>query len=274
MADAITGNTELSSQKTALIDNMAQMELAANTILAPTIRNVSDRAIPGSLSIAFPRLTSFTASDRAEGVAGDATALTSANDVMLLEHKPYVAYIIDSVTELQTMVNNDIEFAKRAGTAFARRLDTEIVTELEAAGTVTTTAGAISQAIVLEMREALFDAFADMTKLTLAIGGDSESVLLAIDDFIRADHYGEKVIERGVLGRLYGVKVVVSNLIGTTTFYMYEESGIAHGFQQGITSSRESDNTFGSKAERVAFDAVFGVQAMQNSTLIIKDNNA
>lgn len=273
MADAITGNTELSTQKMALIDSMAQKELAANTVLAPTIRNVSDRATPGSLSIAFPRLTSFTASDRTEGAAGDATALTSANDVMLLEHKPYVAYIIDSVTETQTMVNNDIEFAKRAGTSFGRRLDTEIVTELEAAGTATTTVGAITKAIVLEMREALFDAFADMDKLTLAVGGDSESTLLNIDDFVRADHYGEKVIQRGVLGKLYGVKVVTSNLIGTTTFYMYEESGIAYGFQQGVKSSRESDNSFGSSAQRVAFDAIFGVQALQNSTLIIKDNN-
>ena len=78
MADAIVGNTQLGATKQALISAVVQKEIAFKAMLAGVVKNVSEFAVPGALSIGFPKLTSFTADNRASGAPGDATVLTSS----------------------------------------------------------------------------------------------------------------------------------------------------------------------------------------------------
>ena len=104
MADTVAGNTELGATKQDLIAALVQRELQFKAKLLPYFTDVSAYCIPGSKSISFPKLTSFTVVDRAEAAAGDATALTATVDQLSLDNNAYIAYIIDSMTKKQSSI--------------------------------------------------------------------------------------------------------------------------------------------------------------------------
>jgi len=277
MADAIHGNTELGATKQDLIASFVQRELQAEAKLVPTIWDLSQFAVKGAQSVSIPKLDSFSVINRASAAAGDATVLTSTVDKLDLDFCAYVAWIIDSCDEVQSTLNYQLEAAGRAAKAHGRYVDTQIITELESVGAATTTVGAISKSIILEMRETLLGNNANPNDLYLSVGVDSEAVLLAEADFVRPDAYGSARIPSGVLGSLYGVNVVVSNLIGASTFYMYESMGMGVAFQKAPQMADQGANEYGSGARRVSLDQLFGVKGMQvtagTSALVVKDNN-
>ena len=282
MADVITGDAQLASTKQDLIAEIVQRELQAEAKLMPTWTDVSRFAVKGAQSISFPKLDSFSVINRASGVAGDAAALTASVDKLDLDQRAYVAWLVDCNDEVQTTIDAQLEFARRAATAHGRNFDQVGIAELEAAGVATTTIGDISKDVILEMREGLCSRNADLNRLWLAVGCDSESLLLKEADFVRADAYGSSSIPTGVIGRLYGVNVVVSNLIGASTYYMYEQGSVAFGFQKGPNMSEQMANEYGSQSKRFAMDQLFGMQALQlgqagvgatESALIVKDGN-
>lgn len=282
MADLITGNTQLSSVKQDLIAAVVQKELAFQAKLTPYFTDVSMFAAPGAKQVSFPRLTSFTVIDRASGVQGDASQLVSSVDTLLLDINAYVAWIIDSSDAIQSAIPAQLEFAKRAAAAHGRYVDTQIITELEAVGVPTTTAGNLTAAIILEMQETLLENDADPGALALFIAPAQRTVLLQISEFRNAEIYGQAVIPSGVVGSLYGMPVVVHNGLSTQQYFMAEKSGLAYGFQMGPSYSEQMANEFGSQAKRAVLDQLFGVEGMQKglkgvlatqSPLVIKDNN-
>lgn len=273
MADLIHGNTQLGATKQDLIAALVQKELAAKANLLPTVLDVSSFAVKGAKSISFPKMGSFTPINRASGAAGDAAVLTATVDQLDLDFNAYIAWIVDSSDEVQSTVAWQMELAKRAASGHGRYVDTQIIAALEAEGTATTTAGAISRDIFLEMRQTLLTANAELDELSFVCGPGSETALLKIDEFTRAEVYGSAVIPAGVLGKLYGIPVLVNNQIGANTFYMYAKSGLAVGFQKAPQMSVQGANEYGSNAERHAMDQLFGVKGMQGAALIVKDNN-
>lgn len=282
MADVIHGNVELASTKMDLIASIVQKELAFQAKLIPTVTDYSFLVGKGAKSLSLPLATSFTATDRASAVCGDATALTFSAEQMLLNHCAYVSWIVDSCDEIQSTVNVQAELAKRAASAHGRKVDTEIIAELELVGQATTTAGNISKEIVLEMREVLCKRFADMNMLTLLVGCDSEKILLGLADFVRPDAYGSAIVPSGVLGKIYGANVVVHPGLAAGQFFMYEQGAAAIAFQQAPKLANQKEICYGSGAERWVMDALYGIKGLGIaqagagagiSALAVKDNN-
>lgn len=269
MADLIHG---VGPTKQDLIAALVQKELAAKANLLPTVTDVSRFAVKGAQSIKFPKLTSFTPINRAFGAAGDAAVLTATNDQLDLDLNAYVAWIVDSSDEVQSTIEWQSELAMRAASGHGRYVDTQLIAELEAEGAAATI-GAISRDIFLEMRETLLAANAELDELHFVCGPDSETKLLKIDEFTRAEVYGSSIIPAGVLGKLYGVPVRVNNQVAANSFYMYAQSGICIGFQKSPSMSSQGANEYGVNAERHAMDQLFGVKALQGSALIVKDGN-
>lgn len=272
MADAITGDTELVATKQDLVAAMVQRELQAAAKLLPTVSDFSQFAVKGAKTVKVPRLDSFTAVDRASGAPCDATVLTAATDDIALDQCLCVSWIIDSCDEIQSNINSQMEFAKRAASAHGRKVDELIIADLETSAN-TATVGAISRDIVLEMREFLLSANADPNSLWLTLGPDQESELLKIAEFTRADIYGSSNIPDGMIGRVYGVNVVISNLVGASTYYMYDKAAQAVAFQQRPQLASQSEIQYGSGAERFVLDQLLGTSLMQNGALVIKDGN-
>lgn len=282
MADVITGNTQLTATKQDLIAAIVQKELAFQAKLTPYFTDVSMFCVPGAKTISFPKLSSFTVVDRASGAQGDASVLTSSVDTLDLEWNAYVAWIIDSSDEIQSAIPAQVEFARRAAAALGRYVDTKILAELETVGVATTTAGAISRDIVLEMRASLLKHHAQLDQLMLAISPDDEATMLKIAQFTEAQIYGSSNVPNGVIGSVYGVKVVVHPGLVANQYYMAEKNGLCYGFQKAPSMSDQGANEYGTAAKRVAMDQLFGVQGLEIaqdgvgaglSALVVKDNN-
>lgn len=283
MADAIHGNTELANTKQDLIAARVQKEIQFRAKLAPVFMDVSSFAVKGAKSISFPKLTSFTATDRPTGAAGDATVITDSVDQLDLDQRPYVAWIVDPNDEVQSTLAFQMEAAARAASAHGRRFDNDVITEMEAVGIATTTAGDISYAITLEMREEYLDNEGEMDMATWVVSGDQETFLLNIDEFKRQDVYGPNgAIRAGQIGTLFGAPVLRHNGLGAQTFYLAGREGLAYGFQRSPAMDNEAANTYGVGARRWAMDQLYGVKGMLigegsagvgESAHIIKDNN-
>jgi hypothetical protein len=264
MADVISGG--LANTKQALISSLVQKELAFNAILKNTIMDVSPFAVAGALSIAFPKLTSFTVVNRTEGAQGDATALTSSLDTMLLDFRAYVAYVIDAVTKKQANINVEMEYAKFAAAAHGRYVDEQIIVALAGAATAFINVGAdvnVTYANLLTMRKNLMKADAVMSNSVIIASPEQEAVLFGLDEFKRADVYGQGNIPTGVIGSILGMPIYVHNGLADKQLFMYEKSALAIGFQSSPAMSSQGSNEYGVGSERVAIDQLFGIKALQ-----------
>lgn len=283
MADVIVGNTQLDSSKMAMIAAAAQKSLAFNVKLLPTVSDLSFMVGKGMLSLALPKLGEFTVTNRASGVAADATVLTDGSDLMLLNQVPHINFIIDPQDEIQSRLDVQMEYAMRAAAAQGRYVDSAIVTELNTVGTAFGT-GAITKTWVLDAREYIAGNNGDLSNCVLAVNAGSERDLLAIDDFVRYDStgLGPAPVVSGLIGRIYGIPVVVSNAFGADKYAMWEKSGIAVAFQRQATIGTAPTVEFGPTAQRWAIEAQFGVKGLQiqvgtaaasKSALVAKDGN-
>jgi hypothetical protein len=282
MADAIFGATQTDAVKMELITSVVQRELIEGAVVAPRALNVSQFAEAGLKSIEFPKAGSLTIVNRAEGVAGDAAVIPYLTDKMDLNFNAYVAWIVDYKSAVQSRVSTQLDLAARAARAHAAYLDQQIIAELETAGNAIATTGDITYDIVLEMRELFRQREGRLNEATLLVGTDQEAALLDLEEFKRAEVYGQAVIPSGVLGRVLGIDVVVSTKVAAESYYLFDREAIAFGLQAGPSYSEQGANQFGSQARRAVLDQIFGVKALQVgmggaaagvSALIIKDAN-
>lgn len=279
----ITGDAALAATKQEVIVALVQKELISEGVLAPTVLDVSRFAGKGAKSISFPKAGSFTVENRASGAAATTQNLTFAADKMDLEFRATVAWLIDSMDELQSTVEVEGEYAVRAARAHAVYLETKIITELETVGVVNAAAvGDITDAIILSMRKNLLKRKANKMRLSLAIAPDQEAIMLAIAKFVSAEQYGSPVIPAGALGKIYGVPVFVSTELAAQQYFMYDAEGCAIGFQRGPQLDDRKAPEYGAGSQLKVLDQLFGVQGLQlgyqgvgatESALVEKDAN-
>lgn len=262
MADLIIGSTQIDATKQAAIVEKVQRELKHKARLAGTVTDVSGFAVPGIKSISFPKLTSMTIANRASGVAGEAQTVTATADKLDLSFNAYCAWIVDAMDELQSSVKWQVELAVRAAAAHGRYVDAQIIAELANVAQETTTAGSISKAIAIELRENMVKNHVDPNECTLLLSPAEYSKALAIDEFIAADKYGQSNLPSGVIGKLFGLNVMEYSGL-TSGFYCYHKDALALGFQKAPAMSAQDANEYGTSSKRVAMDQLFGVKGMQ-----------
>jgi len=267
MADLITGNTQLSPTKAEVIAAVVQKELAFQAKLLPYVTNVSQFAVKGANNISFPKLSSFTITNRASGSQGDSSVLTATKDTIALSFNAYCAWIIDSMDEVQTSIEAQMEFAKRAAAAHGRYVDTQILAVAESDAGLDVGAAPITRDLILDMREQMVKSFANLADTVLVIGPDQEKEMLKIAEFTQAQVYGGIVIPNGVIGSVYGTPVVMHQGVAAGKAYMWAKEGIALGFQKNPAMSSQGANEFGTSAQRVAMDQLFGVDSLQKAEL-------
>ena len=285
-------DTSLASTKQEVITEIAQRALISASVMMPTMMDVSNRAVKGSKQVSLPKNTSlFTVENRATGVAGTNQDLTFGKDTMDLDIRAHIQWLVDADDEVESRLDVQRELIDRASREHARDFDARVFTEMEAAAIVTTTAGDISQDVVLEMRQVLCQNKAMMNDLWLDLGCDQEAIMLKIDPFVSAEKYGSAIIPQGVLGAIYGVKVVSSPELSAQQFFMHERAGIAFALQRAPAFDESPQPQFGVGAKLQVLAQKYGIQALQlgvpgafkadgttalgaaESALIIKDNN-
>lgn len=263
MPDVITGNTQLAATKADLIATVAQRELAFAAKLMPTITDVSQFAIPGHKSIRFPKLTSFVVEERASAVAGEIQTLTSSVDTLNLNIPAYISWLVDQNDAIQTRIDFQLEASARAAAAHGRLVDSKIIAELQ------TVAGLdidvpLTAAKILQAREFLVKNDANMADVVFVVSPNLERVMLGLDEFSKADIFGGGApIFSGVIGKVYGVPVIVHNGLADNNALMYEKTGCAIGFQKAPAYGEQPELAYGVGAMRAAMDALYGVKGLQ-----------
>lgn len=258
----ITGHTELGPTKQDIVAAAVQKELKFSAVLMNYVTDVSEFAIKGARSIRFPKLSSFTAQNRASATAGTPQVLNATTDQLNLTHNAYVQWVIDSVDEYQSVMAARVEFARRAASALGRYVDTEILNEVKGNAGFVAAATALRDKI-LECRSFLRRNEAMLDQIVIVASPEMETELLKVDEFSRADVYGSAVIPQGVIGKIYGMMVVTHAGLANDEIYMWEKSGIAVGFQQQPNYASQPDIDYGTKALKEAMDQLFGVKALQ-----------
>lgn len=267
------GDTELGSTKNDLIISLVQRELIKKAVVMPTVRDASAFAVKGAQSVALPRAGSFSVEDRATTAQASLVNVTYAVDTINMDRMATIGWVVDPQDGRHSAVDVEIDLAQRAARSHAADFDTQVIAGLEASSTATTTAGAITKDIFLEMRRSLLEAQANPDNLWFLYGPESEEDLLGISEFTESQIYGSPVIPEASLRRVYGVNLVMSTGITGTSFYMYDGDGYGFAMSKGLSMGERDAPEYGVGAKLSVMDQHWGHAQLQNGALLYKDNN-
>lgn len=268
MADIITGNTELAASKMDFIAEMALRELEFAVKLKPFTTDYSGFASKGVKSIELPNLESFTVGDRASATKGDATTLSVSNDVIDLNLRKYVSWLVDTNDEVQSRLDVQAEYAKRAASAHGRDCDSQIVSVLDGAASENINGAApadITRDSILAMREHLLSNEAQREDIVLMLPVSMETAMLKIEEFTRADAYGSSNIPAGQIGQVFGIPCVVTNSFAGQQAYMYSKEAVGIAFQRNVQIDSQKEIEFGVGAERWMMDVLYGISHLYDN---------
>lgn len=258
----------LPNSKNDLIISRVQRELEANIKVLPFLTDLSAFASKGVKQIEVPRLSSFTAANRTFGAAFSESTLTDATDALALDQNSGVMWIEDKADEIQSSIEFRMEASKKAAAAVGRFVSDAIYTGIDAAAGSSLNGAVpadVTKANMLDLREYVLCNEGRVEDMVYLVGCDQESVLLNIADFIRADSYGSQptALQSGVIGRLYGVPVIIDNGIKSQQVYCIDKAGYAYASQRSMNMQAEDDIQYGTNAQKVVVDHSWGHAPMQ-----------
>lgn len=231
--------TELGATSMEMINSLAQDVLNQASVIAPTLMNESARAVKGAKSVSLPRTGRLSVNDKVEGSDVTFQVRTYGKDTIDLDRHKEISGVIEDRADIQAMVSEKVLFVKDGSVELALERDTFLYTLLKLASAAAPDhriafAGAtIAKEDILAARKLLDIANVPDSDRWLAINPEEESDLLAIAEFIRADHYGSSAIPSGVLGQLYGVTILKTNAVTAGLPVMYHRSSVAWASQIG-----------------------------------------
>lgn len=276
MADKIIDSTEVSVTRMDYIVETVQRELAAQAKVRPLITDVSEFAMPGNVSISFPKLGSLSVQKLSEGQAADAQALTATEDQLDLDQLASVQFILKKQAEIQSRLAFEEAMISRAASAHARQVDKDIIEAMVSGASsgndVTYNASDIEDNI-LEVVQNLDESNAPEEGRFLIFRPAQKKLILSVANFVQAERYGSNVpIMQGEIGMAYGLRFVMSN-ITTDTFvdgvmFAFQREAATVGFQMDPIIDEQKDIKWGAGSKRMAVDQLYGYKVMQSGLLI------
>lgn len=266
----VTGDVEIGNTKQALIASLVQKELAFMAILTKFFTDVSVYAVPGSKTIDFPKANSFTVTNRVEGAAGVAQQLITTLDQLALNFNAYVSWIVDAMTIKQSNIPAQTTSAKRAASAQARYVDTQIIAKIVSVCSFFVNVGADVDATyndLVTLSTKIEEAHQSMNDCVWLVSPSQKGVLMKLDEFKRADVYGTGNIPSGVIGYILGAPVVVHSGLVAKQLFLAHRDGIAFGFQSEAAYGEQDKIEYGVGAKLAAIDQLFGVCGQQLAEL-------
>jgi len=267
-------NTGVNTKNDLIIESV-QRELEAKATITTRVTDLSRLAGPGVKEIQIPKLDSFTAVDRAFGVAGSVSELTDSVDSIALDQNVYVSWGMDRSSQFQSSINYEIELAKRAASAHSRFVNNLIVTRMiAAAGYVEGVAVVVTKSIMLNMYKTVLGFEGQVENMNWECHIDQYTALLAISDFVDADKIGRGVLPSGAIGMLMGIPVIINNFVPNDQFLLHDKDGFGYALQQAPNLGEQPDIAFGSKGVKKALDQVMGCGHLQDNVKAVGAGNS
>tara|TARA_Y100001937_G_scaffold37135_1_gene53007 strand:- start:1630 stop:2484 length:855 start_codon:yes stop_codon:yes gene_type:complete len=266
------GITEAGSTRQALVSSIVQEVIAEKAQLLPLITDYSAQAQPGSQSLGIPRRDTFSAATKAENTAVDNSEMTFSVDTITFAHK-YVSAKIEDIARVQSSVDIPAEVVKEIGEAMAREADALILAQLKLASTSSpdhklpyadATNDDIALTDITNARKLLRSngkvMFND-EKTYLLVSPEQEEFLLSLDNLIDAGKYGSEVsIQSGELGKVFGMRVVVSDLLAASESIAFHSSAVGFASQQNF--KLEFDRDLSNLADHYVGSGLMGAKVM------------
>lgn len=268
MADVIFGKTEVDAVSQELIlGAMVQEQLIQSALLLPTVNNYM--APLGVDKLKIPKAGGFTVGNKSENTAVDAQTITYATDDLNLDKHKVIQILVEKLALKQSSVSIYSDIAARAGKAMALQLDTDIIAALVATSAAAPDhriafAGAnIAQTDILEAKKLLTVQNVNTQECYLGINPTEEKQMLLLSDFVTADKYGSSQgLQAGVLGMIYGFKVIVHNGFTAGNSVVWHPSHVGVGIQEMVTY--DTDKDLPNLAERLSWDMIYGLLTLDS----------
>jgi N4-gp56 family major capsid protein len=280
MADIITGDTQTDAMKQTIVAALVQRQLIASSVLAGTVRNVSEFAIDGIDEVEFPKTSSFAVTKKVSGTPVDAAALTYGTDKLLLNQHAVIQWLIEKKANKQSAINLETANLLNASKAHAKQVDVDIhaamIAGVSAAGPdhVIAFAGAtFGRADIVKAMELLDIQEVPAELRFLAVHPTEHATLLNITDFVDANRYGStQPIMNGEIGQLFGMKVLKSTVVAAGRPLVYQAESTVLGFQ--LLPQFDSQKDLANLATRYSLDQLYGAKVMQSGVGIVRLGSA
>lgn len=262
----VTGNAEIAPTKAEIVSTMVQKELSFKATLLSRVLDVSMFAVKGAKTISFPKFTNqFAVQKRASANPGTKQKLQFDLDTLALSEDAYIQWLIDSSDAIQSSVDVQQAYISRVAGAHGRGIDLDIIAALIASAGLDLGADTvITEDHILSMRKYLLDSFCETSNMTLLVSTTQEKAMLKIPNFVLASSYGGAgAIASGVIGKVYGVEVMVHGGLAAGDAIMFDKEAVAVGFQKGAKYAEQPDIDYGTDALKCAVDQLYGIKALQ-----------
>lgn len=261
----VTANTELAPTKQDVVTSIVQRELKHQAILAKYCRDVSMFAKKGAKSISFPKFGSFTVEERSSGGEFTTQALTSANDTLNLNIRAGIAWEIDPDDEIQSNVEVQEEYIKRAVSAHGRHFDSKILAKAIAEAGNTAPGAGITTDKIIDMQEFLLNNEAALDRLVMVVSTSVRSALLKNSDFKNASGTGDgkSPLRSGLIGDILGMPVVLHTGLTSGQALIWDFEAIAYGLQRGPKYDEQKNVLLGADGKVAVVNQLYGVEACQ-----------
>lgn len=267
MADTLMGVTETSAAGVDQISSMVQMYLQQESKMIPLVQNFSGLVNKGDKSVNIPRSGGFTVSAKGENTAADAQDITYAVDSIALDQHRQVQFLIEDIANEQAVPAIVEDALRKAAKDMARDVDQIIINELELASAsapdhrlayANNPTDTIQETDILGARKLLIEQYINPQECFMGIAPDQEEAMLKLTNFIDASKFGNETIPSGVIGRVFGLNVVVHNDFESLKTMIWHPTALGYAAQFGPRV--QSDYDLANLGWRYSIDQLFGVK--------------
>lgn len=266
MADTLMGVTETSAAGMDQISNMVQLYLQQESKMLPLVSDYSGLVQKGAKSVSIPRSGGFTVAAKSENTAADAQAITYAVDQIALDQHRQVQFLIEDIANEQAVPAIVEDALRKAARDLARDVDQIIINELELTSAsapdhrvayANNPTDTIQETDILNARKLLMQQYINPQECYIGINPTQEEAMLKLTNFIDASKFGNETIPNGVIGRVYGLNVVVHNDFESLKTMVWHPTALGYASQFGPRV--QSDYDLANLAWRYSIDQLFGV---------------
>lgn len=277
MADVLTGVTETQATGMDLISSIVQEALVQEAVLFPLVQQYS--APMGVKQVEIPRSDLPSVSTKTENTQIDAQALTFATDALALDQHKAIQYLVEDIARAQANIPLIEDLLMKASKKLAEDMDDYVYEQLKLASASNPdhrvaynnsgSADTMGKEDILNARKLLNIQSVPQDSRFLAINPLQESELLAIDTFVEADKYGATTpLYNGELGRLFGFRVVMTNVVDSKEAVAFHQSACA--FARQIAPKVESDRDLANLSDRLSISHLYGAKVLDSGKRCVK----
>ena len=270
---ATTTSTVATDVIERVVSSIVQETLLQESVMIPSIMNMSAMIRPGMDTLKIPRFTALPVETVTEGTSLTINNPTIATDDLVMEINQAIHWEISDRADIQSKIDIAVQLVRDGSRTLAFQIDDNIITRLNTVSTATpdnllafANATNIQLTDIAAARERLNEQNVPMSDRFIAIPPKQERFILAIEEIIHLEKYGTTdAIQNGEIGKIFGFKILLTTSanLNDDSFLAYHRSAVAYGTQ--ISPKFETDRNVAKLVDEYTLSQLYGVQLLDNT---------